>query len=237
MIFDHRRRWSALLAGEPDIDGFLHRVIGTLLRPGSGAAAVVRGDLAHMIDGRGRLMFSALLRKGATLAVLAAYPYTESPFRWPLALQKIEESQDRTEGRLLGACHGAQVALYDTLYLKNRDRYRPGETLTPQVSALAYQLEADELPPNFAPDFTGFGLLQMSRPDAEPEEVVFHSPIQGAEEVSFWGVPVRRYQITLATPGDFPMSLELYASHATAARPFAVGERVRGVAWLFSMVP
>src|SRR5262245_37720215 len=64
--FLHSRHW-AVLASEEDPRRFLLGIFERLLTPGSGAGAVVRGDLCHLVDRRGRLMFSALIRKGEAL--------------------------------------------------------------------------------------------------------------------------------------------------------------------------
>jgi hypothetical protein len=238
--FNHRRHW-AILEGVDDAHDFLLKIFKQLLREGSGAGALVRGELCHMVDNRGHLMFSALLRRGQQLELLAMYPYAESPHVWPLRLERIEESADGLEARLLGSSDGAQVAFYDTLYLKNRDAYRLGDTYNLQVSAIAYQLEPDELGEEFAPDFTGFGPLSRFSPDsaAAPDEVVFHSYIEEVFTIDFWGVPLRVYVIPLARPDRDkpPLRVEVYVHDAIADREFSVGERVRGVLWLFAMWP
>lgn len=238
--FNHRRHW-AILEGVDDAHDFLLQIFKQLLREGSGAGALVRGELCHMVDNRGHLMFSALLRRGEQLELLAMYPYAESPHIWPLLLERIEESADGLEARLLGSSDGATVAFYDTLYLKNRDTYRLGDTYNLQVSAIAYQLEPDQLGEEFAPDFTGFGPLSRFSPDsaAAPDEVVFHSYIEAVFSIDFWGVPLRVYVIPLARPDRDkpPLRVEVYVHDAVADRQFAVGERVRGVLWLFAMWP
>lgn len=238
--FNHHRHW-AILEGVQDAHAFLLQIFKQLLREGSGAGALVRGELCHMVDNRGHLMFSALLRRGQQLELLAMYPYAESPHVWPLRLERIEESADGLEARLLGSSDGAQVAFYDTLYLKNREAYRLGDTYNLQVSAIAYQLEPDELGEEFAPDFTGFGPLSRFSPDsaAAPDEVVFHSYIEEVFTIDFWGVPLRVYVIPLARPDRDkpPLRVEVYVHDAIADREFSVGERVRGVLWLFAMWP
>lgn len=236
--FLHSRHW-AVLASEEDPRRFLLGIFERLLAPGSGAAAVVRGDLCHLVDRRGRLMFSALIRKGEALELLAMYPYTESPHVWPLAVRAVEESPDGCQARLLCSCQGAQVAVFDTLYMKNRQTYQIGEIYDFQVSAIAYQIEADELRPGFSPEFTGYGPLERFSADQEaaPDEVVFHSLVEDVFDTEFWGVELLVYVLTLATPGTVPMRIELYTHPALSERRFRVGERVRGVAWLFAMWP
>lgn len=236
--FLHSRHW-AVLASEEDPRRFLLGIFERLLAPGSGAAAVVRGDLCHLVDRRGRLMFSALIRKGEALELLAMYPYTESPHVWPLTVRAVEESPDGSQARLLCSCQGAQVAVFDTLYMKNRQTYQMGEIYDFQVSAIAYQIEADELRPGFSPEFTGYGPLERFSADQEaaPDEVVFHSLVEDVFDTEFWGVELLVYVLTLATPGAVPMRIELYTHPALSERRFRVGERVRGVAWLFAMWP
>lgn len=236
--FLHSRHW-AVLASEEDPRRFLLGIFERLLAPGSGAAAVVRGDLCHLVDRRGRLMFSALIRKGEALELLAMYPYTESPHVWPLTVRAVEESPDGSQARLLCSCQGAQVAVFDTLYMKNRQTYQIGEIYDFQVSAIAYQIEADELRPGFSPEFTGYGPLERFSADQEaaPDEVVFHSLVEDVFDTEFWGVELLVYVLTLATPGAVPMRVELYTHPALSEKRFRVGERVRGVAWLFAMWP
>lgn len=238
--FNHRRHW-AILEGVEDAHAFLLQIFKQLLREGSGAGAICRGELCHMVDNRGHLMFSALLRRSEPLELLAMYPYAESPHAWPLRLDRVEESRDGLEARLVGSCQGVPVSFYDTLYLKNRDAYKRGNIYDLQASAVAYQLEPDELGEEFAPDFVGFGPLSRFSPDtaAAPDEIVFHSYIEAATQITFWGVPLRVYVIPLARPerDSEPLRVEVYAHDAVAERPFAVGERVRGVLWLFAMWP
>jgi hypothetical protein len=238
--FGHKRHW-AVLEDVEDAHEFLLRIFRQLLSEGSGAGALVRGDLCHLVDNRGQLMFSALVRRTEQLELIAMYPYSESPHVWPLELDRIEESSDGLQARLLGSCAGAPVAFFDTLYLKNRDAYRLGDTYQLQVSAVAYQLEPDQLSEDFAPDFAGFGPLSRFSADSEaaPDEIVFHSYIESVGETSFWGVPLRVYIIPLYRPGPDaePLRVEVYVHDAVADRPFAVGERVRGVLWLFAMWP
>ncbi|MFO0577348.1 MAG: hypothetical protein U1A78_25360 [Polyangia bacterium] len=236
--FLHSRHW-AVLASEEDPRRFLLNIFERMLTPGSGAGAVVRGDLCHLVDRRGRLMFSALIRKGEALELLAMYPYTESPHVWPLTVRAVEESPDGAQARLLCSCQGAQVAVFDTLYLKNRQTYQLGEVYDFQVSGICYQIEADSLGPGFAKEFTGYGPLERFAIDQEaaPDEVVFHSLVEDVFDTEFWGVELLVYVLTLATPGDVPMRIELYTHPALSERRFQVGERVRGVAWLFAMWP
>jgi hypothetical protein len=238
--FSHRRHW-AILEGVEDAHGFLLKIFEELLQKDSRAGAFVRNELCHIVDNRGHLMFSALLRRGEQLELLAMFPYSESPHIWPVVLERIEESPDGLEARLLGSCAGAAVGVYDTLYLKNRDAYRLGDTYDLQVSAVAYQLEPDQLGDDFAPDFAGFGPLTRFSPDQEaaPDEIVFHSYIESVTETTFWGVPLRVYVIPLARPNPEaePLRVEVYAHDEVADRVFAVGERVRGVLWLFAMCP
>lgn len=236
--FLHSRHW-AVLASEEDPRRFLLGIFERMLAPGSGAAAMVRGDLCHLVDRRGRLMFSALIRKGEALELLAMYPYTESPHVWPLTVRAVEESPDGSQARLLCSCQGAQVAVFDTLYMKNRQTYQMGEIYDFQVSAIAYQVEGDELRPGFSPEFTGYGPLESFSSDQEAaaDEVVFHSLVEDVFDTEFWGVELLVYVVTLATPGAVPMRIELYTHPALSERRFRVGERVRGVAWLFAMWP
>lgn len=238
--FNHRRHW-AILEGVEDAHEFLLQIFRQLLQAGSGAGAICRGEMCHMVDNRGHLMFSALLRRSEPLELLAMYPYAESPHAWPLCLERIEESRDGLEARLIGSVQGVPVGFYDTLYLKNRDAYTCGDTYSLQASAIAYQLEPDELGEEFAPDFVGFGPLSRFSQDAAaaPDEIVFHSYIEEIRELTFWGVPLRVYVIPLARPerDQEPLRVEVYVHEAVADRPFAVGERVRGVLWLFAMWP
>lgn len=236
--FIHERHW-AVLGDEPDPHQLLIRIFERLLQSDSEAAALMLGEHFHLVDKRSRLMFSALVRRTRPLQLLSMFPYTESPHTWPLTLKRIEESPDGLEARLICSCHGAAVAIYDTLYLKNRDAYSLGQTLSFQVSAIAYQLEADELDSNYAEDFTGFGPLSgfSKDPNAAPDEVVVHSYIEASFDTEFWGIPLTVYVMTLAVPGEVRMRTEVYTHAAVAERRFEVGERVRGVLWLFGMYP
>ena len=126
--FNHRRHW-AILEGVEDAHAFLLQILKELLREDSKAGAFVRGELCHMVDNRGHLMFSALMRRGERLELLAMFPYSESPHVWPLQVKRIEESPDGLEARLVGSCGGLPVGLYDTLYLKKSRRLSPRQHL------------------------------------------------------------------------------------------------------------
>ena len=71
----------------------------------------------------------------------------------------------------------------------------------------------------------------------EPDEVVVHSYIEASFDTEFWGIPLTVYVMTLAVPGEVRMRTEVYTHAAVAERRFEVGERVRGVLWLFGMYP
>ncbi|MFO0621283.1 MAG: hypothetical protein U0745_07805 [Polyangia bacterium] len=235
--FLHSRHW-AILAGEPEPHRFLLSAFEKLLQPGSGSRATGEGRLWHLVDNSGRLQLSALVRKGDVLEVLAIYPYAETANSWPLQLDRIDESPDGLQARLCGQAGGAHFAVFDTLYFKNHEHYLVGETYELQVSAIAYQLEFDE-PAEASGGQSGFGALPVltADRDAAEDEVVFHSTVEDVFECEFWGIELQVYLLTLLHTQDGPLRVELYTHPSLTERRFAVGDRVRGVAWLFGLWP
>jgi len=233
----HSRHW-AVLAGEIEPHRFLISAFEKLLAPGSGSRATGEGRYWHLVDNSGRLQLSALVRKGEVLEVLAIYPYAETANSWPVQLDRIEESPDGLQARLVGHCGGAHFAVFDTLYFKNHGHYSIGEVYDLQVSAIAYQLEFDE-PAEQSGALSGFGSLPAlsSDRDAAEDEIVFHSTIEDVFDCEFWGIELQVYLVTLLHGPSGPLRVELYAHPSLTERRFAVGERVRGVAWLFGLWP
>ena len=235
--FLHSRHW-AVLAGETEPHRFLLSAFEKLLAPGSGSRATGAGHYWHLVDNSGRLQLSALVRKGEVLEVLAIYPYAETANSWPMHLDRIDESPDGLQARLCGSSGGAHFAVFDTLYFKNHGHYAVGEVYDLQVSAIAYQLEFDE-PAEQSSGLSGFGALPAlsSDRDAAEDEIVFHSIVEDVFECEFWGIELQVYLLTLLHGPDGPLRVELYTHPSLTERRFAIGERVRGVAWLFGLWP
>jgi hypothetical protein len=235
--FLHSRHW-AVLAGETEPHRFLLSAFEKLLAPGSGSRATGAGHYWHLVDNSGRLQLSALVRKGEVLEVLAIYPYAETANSWPMHLERIDESPDGLQARLCGSSGGAHFAVFDTLYFKNHGNYAVGEVYDLQVSAIAYQLEFDE-PAEQSSGLSGFGALPAlsSDRDAAEDEIVFHSIVEDVFECEFWGIELQVYLLTLLHGPDGPLRVELYTHPSLTERRFAIGERVRGVAWLFGLWP
>lgn len=233
----HSRHW-AVLAGESEPHRFLISAFEKLLQPGSGSRATGEGRYWHIVDNRGRLQLSALVRKGEVLEVLAIYPYAETSNSWPLVLERIEESPDGLQARLYGSAGGAHFAVFDTLYFKNHRHYALGETYELQVSAIGYQLELDE-PAEHSTVLSGFGSLPSLSADreAKEDEIVFHSTVEDVFDCEFFGIELQVYLLTLLHHQSGPLRVEMYVHPSLTERRFEIGDRVRGVAWLFGLWP
>jgi hypothetical protein len=176
--------------------------------------------------------------------LVSAYPEAAGGPPWPVTITEVITWANGIEGQIRGACHGADVAFFDTRFYANRRKYRPGETYSFHMSAFAYVLgraadtEVD----------TGMGAkvslrgahaympANLDNDTADVDDYWFHSPLEGeVSTVELAGRRLRRYPVILALPEDFPMALPLYAaSHviapgAAALRP---GEDVEGFLWL-----
>lgn len=233
----HSRHW-AVLAGEQEPHRFLISAFEKLLKPGSGSRATGEGRYWHLVDNSGRLQLSALVRKGEVLEVLAIYPYAETTNSWPLLLERIEESPDGLQARLCGRSGGAHFAVFDTLYFKNQRHYAVGETYDLQVSAIGYQLELDE-PAEHSAVGSGFGSLPALSSDREAaeDEIVFHSTVEDVFDCEFWGIELQVYLVTLLHGPAGPLRVEMYVHPSLTQQRFEIGDRVRGVAWLFGLWP
>ena len=233
----HSRHW-AVLAGESEPHRFLISAFEKLLAPGSGSRATGEGKYWHLVDNSGRLQLSALVRKGEVLEVLAIYPYAETANSWPVQIDRIDETPDGLQARLVGQSGGAHFAVFDTLYFKNQRHYSVGEVYDLQVSAIAYQLEFDE-PAEQSSGLSGFGALPQLSSDGEAaeDEIVFHSTVEDVFDCEFWGIELQVYLLTLLHGPSGPLRVELYTHPSLTERRFSVGERVRGVAWLFGLWP
>ena len=179
-------------------------------------------------------MLSALVRPGEVLAV---YPYDDTGYGWPIAVQSIFPWANGLEAQVIGTCHGATIGFFDTLYFRNKGYYRQDVPLTFLISGLAYKLFEGEVPEDFSEEFTAYLPLTLAQ-EGGVDEVQFDSHVEEVREVDFWGIPLIAYTLTLATPEHFAMRLTMYSHESAGPRRFAPGERIRGIAWLFgSAVP
>lgn len=234
---DHGPHWSAL--GIRDVGAFLNARIGAMLKPG-GAVGMVHDGRCHMVEKGGRLRVSAMLQRTEKgLLVLGVYPYTESAYLWPLRVAQMQHTEDRSQGRLLGDVNGAAVAVFDTMFWKGVDRYRVGEIVEVQASAIALRFGAETLREPFASDFVGFAPVALTQKTSgfAPDEIEAHSVVTAAEEVEFHDHALMRYEVALARMPNFTMKVDVFVAPAVCSRRFAVGERVGGALWLFAMAP
>lgn len=239
--FDLTGVWSSLLALE-DPQPFLHSCITGLMRPDGGGAAVEHNRWLHIVDRRGKLMFSALGRKASAgpLQIHAMYPYSESGYLWPIEIDTVEAHAG--VGCVIGRAFGAaRIGVFDTTHF--RSAYEPTMAYTFQVSAIALRLAPEDFSQRasgvtYTDDFCGYGpVLNEQGAVVTPDVVEVHSVIQAVESVAFWGVSLTRYLLTLAKPGDAEMTLDVYANDTVIGRRFAVGERVTGHLWIFGFHP
>lgn len=233
---NHQRHWAPLL-GLQDPTTFLHDVLNKVVA--RGAKSIQVGDHFHMIDGTRPLMFSALLRKDEDgLALLAMYPYAESPEPWPFQVSGIEEDESGLQARRAGSCNGLTFGVFDTLYLRTRSEYPVGSIMPLHVSAIAYHIADSELPPGYAPEFVGYGPMDMfTQEPCAVDEVGLLSIIEDTTEFDFWGVRLRLYVMPMPTLGDTQPRLLVFANPAVCTRQFAPGDRVMAGLWFFGMAP
>lgn len=237
--FEQLRHWAALFH-EDDPRPFAEQQLNALFAPG-GAKLLTHEAWVHAVGRGERIHFSALFRRsaGAPLEVIATYPYTEPAYTWDLTIEELDVDEvNGAQGRLLGRVGPARIAVLDTLFFRNRDRYQQGQVVRIQVSALAYQLEPEALDGLYAPDFAGF--FPRSALDAtagHPQnEIEVHSVVSRAEEVTLGDRAMARYELTLARlgPEQSPLITEVFAA---GPRRFSPGDRVTGVLSLFGFVP
>jgi hypothetical protein len=230
--------WVSVL-GTDDPYPRLREIFAQLYRPGKGAAGFADGPWLHLVDKRGGLMFSALIHKpadGGPVQVRAMYPYTESGYLWPVAVNVVERASKGTAA-VLGTVGPAAIGLFDTIPFKRPYAQAPEPF---QVSAIALRLDPEELDRSrFADEFCAYAPARRDSKDTTvPADVVeVHSRIEAVEPASFWGVPLTRYLLTLAHVPDHPLTLDVYANDAQIGRRFAVGDRVAGFVWLFGSRP
>jgi hypothetical protein len=194
-------------------------------------SAFQHGDFFHICDGRGGLMLSVLMLAGDALA---AYPYEDTGYGWPIEVKELYPWENGVEAQLIGSCIGARIGLFDTLFFANRNGYHLGGIRTFLVSGLAYQLQASEVPDDFSEDFCSY-LPLTPEDEGGIDEIQFDSCVEEKREADFWGVPLKVYTLTLARvgPDEFPLRLNMYFYEPEGAKDFEVGDRVSGVAWLF----
>ena len=203
--------------------------IATEIMSSGKGVGLQHGDLFHITDGRGDLMFSFLGRAGE---FLTAYPYDDNGFGWPIKVKEIYPWPNGVEGQVVGSCKEARVGLFDTLFFRNKDAYDRDVPLTFLVNGLAYKLFEGEVPRGFSADYT-FYIPLTQEEEGGVDEVKFSSKVEAVEDVDFWGIPLIAYTLTLAVPEDFPLRLRMYSHASAGPRRFRVGDRLAGYAWLF----
>lgn len=154
--------------------------------------------------------------------VFSFYPYAESASVWEIAVNDHEPCFNPFEGRVRGACGAQRVALFDTLYFRNRTMYTPGEALPFEVSAIAYSLEPGDSP-------------ILAWDETNEDEIVFCAKVEAVEEAPFWDIPMYAYAVHLEA-GDTRLPLTLYAPGDAQPQPFEPGALIQGKAWLFGQV-
>ncbi|MEA2572746.1 MAG: hypothetical protein QOH93_44 [Chloroflexia bacterium] len=164
-----------------------------------------------------------VLVAGGTLE--SAYPEAIPGTEWPIVVREVIPWANGIEGQLSGECHGASVSFFDTRFYANRYKYRVGEQYNFRMSAFAYtagrasdaEVEIDTGTKVSLKGARAYMPASLgTNTDADIDEYWFHSPIESAaSEVEFAGRRLHVLPITMAIPGDFDMSLVLYAAGHT----------------------
>ncbi len=199
-----------------------------------------RGMAAHSMEAPMRVCVFVKNRQ-----IASAYPDALGGPVWAITVKELAPWANGVEGQIVGECHGATVAFFDTHFYANGDKYKVGETYNFYMSAFTYivgrapdaEVEADmgakvSLKGARAYMSANLGATQA----ADVDDYWFHSPIES--EVLLAELAGRRlwvYPITLAIPDDFEMSVPLYAAeHAMAPDMAGVQpeDDLEGYLWL-----
>lgn len=177
----------------------------------------------------------------------SAYPEVYGGPVWPLTITEVVPWANGVEGQLTGTCKGATVSFLDTCFYANQRLYRIGETYNFQMGALAYKVSrAEEME---AESGTGDSTTKvsfqgaraympalLSNERADIDDYWFYSPVEAPpSEVEFDGRSLNVLPITLALPGDFEMSVPLYAAQHTSGpgmTGIVQGDDLTGFLWL-----
>jgi hypothetical protein len=150
----------------------------------------------------------------------------------------VYEWPNPIEAQIIGSCNEAKVVWFDPHYAANRDQYRRSKgPLNFQINALAYHVErtrfASHEQETLMGEMTGYTPLSDAENFvASEDEIQFASHVEAVRALDFHRVPFHVYTLTIATPNDFPMRLNLYTPRTAAMDTFAIGERISGACWL-----
>jgi hypothetical protein len=217
----HGDHWGCIFrAVEQDaIISLIQDVVATDSRP-DGFHAPGGGAAYHSSSSPVRV---CVLVAGDTLQ--SAYPEAQHGTEWPIVVREVVPWANDVEGQVTGECHGALISFFDTRFYANRYKYKAGEQYTFRMSAFAFAVgrasDAEvEIEGGAKVSLKGARAYMPANlgnnPHADIDEYWFHSPLEApASEAAFEGKRLHALPITMAIPGDFDMSLVLYAAGHT----------------------
>ncbi len=250
--YDYRPLWASILRGVPDMGQFLTSRYHRMLSPGAASGVATRGDLCHVIDQHGPVMLGALLRvhsRGYDELVLA--PYITGGSMHLFRIEQVDEADGGLEASLYGQVGADFVRVLDCLYMPNRGSYELASTTVLELAGLVCELDlAGPAEVALAQDVSG-----------SPALTDFCGRVTEAVELAFYGIPLVRYVIELASdgfnqraefeadiratlprdkagqPSAIRRRLTLIAHPLAGPREIRVDDRIRGRAWLLGYRP
>lgn len=227
--FDYGPLWATILRGVPDMGRFLRDRYERMLGPGAASAVATRDDLCHVIDGRGPVMMSALVRPHSQgLEELVFAPYVTGGRLHVFRLEQVQEATGGLEAQLYGQLGAEFVRVLDGLYMPNRGSYVPGETLVLELAGLVRSLHPVAGQEGLS------GLYSPNTPDNEPAQTGFYGQVKESVEIVFYGIPLVKYVVDLH---GMRQTLTLFAHPYAASRELGCGEMISGEAWLLGSRP
>jgi len=236
----HGDHWGCVVRASDQ--GDLLRFISDVIREAERPEMFQAAGTGMAVHSAGERLRARVLVENERL--VSAYPEAVGGALWPVTVTEVVTWANGIEGQIKGACHGAEVAFFDTRFYANRRKYRMGETYSFRMSAFAYVLgrAADtEVDTDMGAKVSlrgahAFMPASLDNDTADVDDYWFQSPLE--DEVStaqLAGRLLRVYPVILALPEDFPMALSIYAAqHAVApdAANLQPGEDLEGFLWL-----
>ena len=233
----HMRHISFLAGTPPDDNVIVH--CGALIErilldmKAKKASSMTFNEYVHIIHQSEYLQLSLLVNT-IIPKVVAAYPYVDSGFRWDIEVKEIYQWPEGYQGLICGVCRGVRVCLFDCFFFKNAGRYCSGVTTSFALIAIAYSIVSFEHDNKIlSNDFCGFMPASVNE-GGGMDEIHFASHVMDVRQFSYEGIEMVAYDIPIARPDEKePLAITVYSYAAVEERRFAIGDRIKGYAWLF----
>lgn len=170
--------------------------------------------------------------------IWTAYPFIHDGIIHEVTIEDIDMWLNELEGQIQCGLGGTSFAFFDTMYFKNKDKYKNGEKYNFSLSAMAYSLAKAE--PKTIKDKEGRELSTKGMAAFFPfqngdiDDFIFQVPVKEVMELKFENKDIYRIKAPLfRSNGSWDIDIYIYASKSTTKGyvPQA-GDDISGIMWL-----